>query len=217
MDNNEVYKLVKDADDHNGFIWMKPIWNNNTYTLASDTSFKAEWGLDTISDLALVFRNKQGKIKTSVGSPFAMRPDGLPGLSEHYEFKIDEEYLIIGEPGRAKDDLKNNICDIAIVFGTDAEIAKYYWFIYKDNKAFFPPYDLTPYVRKEALDKYPEIANILGDLIVTFPGGGGSANLNIVAEGQRIWQELNAMVDIDKRKPEEVAHEYLIKHGLIKE
>jgi osmoprotectant transport system substrate-binding protein len=81
MDNNEVYKLVKDADDHNGFIWMKPIWNNNTYTLASDTSFKAEWGLDTISDLALVFRNKQGKIKTSVGSPFAMRPDGLPGLS----------------------------------------------------------------------------------------------------------------------------------------
>lgn len=30
MDNNEVYRLVKEEDEGNGLIWLKPMWNNNT-------------------------------------------------------------------------------------------------------------------------------------------------------------------------------------------
>jgi len=61
-----------------------------------------------------------------------------------------------------------------------------------------------------------ELANILNELVATFPGGGGPATPEIVAEGQKVWQELNAKVDIDGMEPAKVAHEYLVEHGLIK-
>ena len=67
------------------------------------------------------------------------------------------------------------------------------------------------------LDKYPEIADILNELVDTFPGSGQAANPDAVAQCQKAWQELNARVDIDKIEPDEAAHEYLVKHGLIKE
>ena len=86
-----------------------------------------------------------------------------------------------------------------------------------DDKAFFPSYDLTPYVRKEVLDKYPEIEDILNELVATFPGGGEPATFELVAEGQKVWQELNAKVSIDGIKPDDVARDYLVKHKLVKE
>ena len=104
-----------------------------------------------------------------------------------------------------------------MAFGTDAIIAKYSWHAYLDDQAFFPPYDLTPYVGEDVLAQYPEIADILNELVATFPGGGEAATPEIVGEGQKAWQELNAKVDIDKMEPEEVAHEYLVANGLISE
>ena len=65
--------------------------------------------------------------------------------------------------------------------------------------------------------RYREIAGIFGDLVFTFPGGGKSATPAIVAQGQKVWQALNARVDIDKMEPDEVAREYLLEKGLIKE
>jgi osmoprotectant transport system permease protein len=113
--------------------------------------------------------------------------------------------------------LEKHKCDVAMVFGTDAAIAEHGWHVYIDDKNFFPPYDLTPYVRKEVLDRYPEIASILNDLVATFPGGGEPATPEIVAECQKVWQELNAKVTIEGMEPDEVAHEYLVKNGLVKE
>ena len=79
--NNEVYELVKEEDKDNDFIWLKPIWNNNTYALASWPEFIQEHGLETLSDLALLYQEKSGDIRTFVGLEFATRPDGLSGLS----------------------------------------------------------------------------------------------------------------------------------------
>ena len=76
---------------------------------------------------------------------------------------------------------------------------------------------MVPYVRQEVLDKYPEIEDILNDLVATFPGGGKTATPEIVAQGQKVWQALNARVDNDKMEPDEVAREYLISKGLVKE
>ena len=53
--------------------------------------------------------------------------------------------------------------------------------------------------------------------MATFPGGGRPATPEIVAECQKVWQELIAKVDIKKVEPDEVAYDYLIKNGLVKE
>ena len=104
-----------------------------------------------------------------------------------------------------------------MVFGTDAVIVRYSWHVYIDDKSFFPPYDLTPCVRREIIDNYSEIPGILNELVETFPGGGKPAHHELVNKSRRVWQELNARIDIDKMKAAEVAHEYLVEHGLVKE
>jgi len=215
--NNEFYYMVKEADEINGLIWLKPIWNNNTYALASWPEFVKEHDLKTLSDLALPYRERGGEIKTFVDPDFVMRQDGLPGLERHYDFKVAEASVLIGKPGDSLQALAEHKVDVAMVFGTDAAIAEHGWHVYMDDKAFFPPYDLTPYVRQNILGEYPEIVDILNELVITFPGGGGPATTEIVAEGQKVWQELNAKVNIDGIEPSEVAREYLVEHGLIKE
>jgi osmoprotectant transport system substrate-binding protein len=196
-DNNEVYSLVKKEEEGNGFIWLHPIWNNNTYAFASWPKFVEEHSLKTMSDLASLYREKKGKIKTAIGKEFSERADGLPALKKHYNFTIAESYLnITTSPARSLQSLGKHECD--------------------DDKAFFPPYDLTPYVRDEVLAKNPEIADILNELVATFPGEGEAATLDITAKCQKVWQQLNSKAAIDNMDAKEVAHAYLVKHGLIR-
>jgi osmoprotectant transport system substrate-binding protein len=214
-DDNKLYEMVKQMDRENNFIWLTPIWNNNTYALASWPEFAKKNGISTLSDLAGLYRDKEGKIATFVDFEFSTRPDGLPALEKFYNFKVAKADLKTGTPGASLIGLKDRKCDISMVFGTDASIAKYSWHVYADDKSFFPPYDLTPYARKEVLDMYPEIQDILFKLAAIFPGGGKAATPEIVTECQKIWQKLNAEVDIEKKEPGEVATDYLMQHGLI--
>ena len=217
VDNNDIYEMVKEEEEGNDFIWLEPIWNNNTYVLVSWSEFADEHNLTSISDLAALYNAGEVEIKTFVGFEFSTRPDGLPALEKFYDFKVPEESLLTGAPGASLLGLENHECDVAMAFGTDAIIAKYGWHVYQDDQAFWPPYDLTPYVRKETLDKYPEIEDILNNLVATFPGGGRSATPALVGQGQNVWQGLNSRVDNDKLEPDEAAREYLLKHGLVEQ
>ncbi|MGD2126044.1 MAG: glycine betaine ABC transporter substrate-binding protein [Desulfobacteraceae bacterium] len=214
-DNTTLYEITKKKEKANNFVWSAPMWNNNTYALACWPEFAKKNNAKTLSELAALYRDKGGKITTFVDFEFSTRPDGLPALEKFYNFKVAKADIKTGTPGASLIGLKEHKADIAMVFGTDASIAKYGWHVFADDKSFFPPYDLTPYVREEVLDKYPEIQDILYHLVATFPGGGKSASPEIVSECQRAWQALNAKVDIDKKEPAEVAREYLIEHGLI--
>jgi len=216
IDNNRLYDMVKAEEEGKGFVWLNPIWNNNTYVLVSWSEFVKGNNIASLSDLAALYQKGDVQIKTFVGFEFSTRPDGLPALQDFYGFSVPEASLMTGAPGASLLGLENRQCDVAMAFGTDAIIAKHGWHAYLDNKAFFPPYDLTPYVRKDTLDKYPEIADIINELVATFPGGGKSATPAIVGEGQKVWQQLNARVDIDKLEPDEAAREYLLKHRLVK-
>ena len=216
VDNNEVYDMVKDEDAGNGFTWLDPIWNNNTYVLVSWPEFVQENNLTTLSDLAALYNADEVEIVTFVGFEFSTRPDGLPALEQHYGFSVPDESLKTGAPGASLLGLENHECDVAMAFGTDAIISEHGWYVYQDNLAFWPPYDLVPYVRTEILDKYPEIEDIINKLVATFPGGGQDATPALIGEGQKVWQELNAMVGVEM-EPDEVARQYLLEHDLISE
>jgi osmoprotectant transport system substrate-binding protein len=217
VNNNELYQLVKEEEEAKGFIWLDPIWNNNTYVLVSWPEFVEEHNVESLSDLATLYQEGDVDIRTFVGFEFSTRPDGLPALERFYDFEVDEPYLMTGAPGASLLGLENHDCDVAMAFGTDAIIAKYSWHTYLDNLAFFPPYDLTPYVSQAVLDEHPEIEDILNELVATFPSRGGTATPAVVAQGQKAWQELNAKVDIDLIEPEDVARDYLVENGLIEE
>ena len=214
MDNNALYEKVKQEEEGNGFIYLDPIWNNNTYALACWPDFAEEHDVTTLSDLAALIE-EEGDVSLFVDLEFSTRPDGLPALQEHYGFEVSEDDVMTGAPGASLLGLENHACDLAMVFGTDAAIAKNGWHVFADDQSFFPPYDLVPYVRTEVLDEYPEIEEIINELVGTFPGGGKPATSALVTEGQKAWQELNAKVDIQKMEPDEAAHDYLLGKGLV--
>jgi len=216
-ESDTLYSRVRVEDAKNGFVWLNPLWNNNTYAMASWPEFVKERGLKSLSDLAGLYRREKGQITTFVNFEFSTRPDGMAALEAFYDFHVAKDHLKTGTPGTSLIGLRKKQADVAMVFGTDASVAKYGWHIYLDDKRFFPPYDLAPCVRKEVLRQYPGIARILNDLTATFPGGGGKATPREVAECQKMWQEFNAKVDIDRMEPEAVAHEYLREHGLVKD
>ncbi|MBW2172127.1 MAG: hypothetical protein JRF69_09160 [Deltaproteobacteria bacterium] len=217
IDHNQLYERVKKEDEKNHFIWLNPMWNNNTYALASWPKFADEYHVSTLSDLANLYRTKAKDIQTFVNFEFSTRPDGLPALEKFYDFKINRRTLRTGTPGTSLIALKERQTHVAMVFGTDASIVKYGWHVYPDDRSFFPPYDLTPYVRQEVLKKYPEIADVLNGLVHTFPGGGKPAAPDMVGNCQKVWQDLNAKVDINKMEPSEVAHDYLVEHDLVEQ
>lgn len=212
-----IYEKLRKADKENGFIWLDPIWNHNTYALASWPEFAKKHNLKTLSDLAALYNKKNGKVDTFVDFEFSQRKDGLPGLEKYYGFKVSEKTLKTGEPGMSLTALKKHKTDVAMVFGTDPHISKYGWVVYKDDKNFFPPYDLTPYVNADVLDKYPEIETILNELVATFPGGGEKFSPQALSKCRAVWQKLNGQVSIKGKDAKTVAHQYLVKHGLIEE
>ncbi len=94
-------------------------------------------------------------------------------------------------------------CALGEVFTTDGRIKAMNLHVLADDKHFFPNYNVAPEINAEALKKYPAIAEVLAPVT--------KALNNTVA------QELNRKVDVDGEDPHEVAKNWLIQEGFIKE
>ena len=97
--------------------------------------------------------------------------------------------------------LKERQVDVAVVFATDGRIPAFNFVVLKDDKNYAAPYNMTPVVRKEVLDKNPKLADALNAL---------SAKLN-----NDNMSRLNASVDVDKKTVEDAASGFLKEQGLI--
>jgi osmoprotectant transport system substrate-binding protein len=91
--------------------------------------------------------------------------------------------------------------DLIDAFSTDGQLIKHNLVLLEDDKRFFPPYYAAPLVRSDTLKQHPELKGILGKL-------AGRINDKQMAE-------LNAQVDVDKKKAKDVAEAWLKQQGLI--
>jgi len=203
----EMYQLIKEYDEDNDIMWLDPIWNNNTYTLAVSRAFAEEHELVTISDLAEFVEERDGRVRIAVTIEFATRPDGLSALQDLYEFQFDPAYVTAALAGVHLQFMIREDVEVGNPFGTDPQIIEFDWVVLEDDRMFWPPYDLSPNVRAEVLEEHPELADILGELTAAFPEEPDAA--------QRRMAELNARVAIDGLEPVEAAREFLLEHELI--
>jgi osmoprotectant transport system substrate-binding protein len=178
-------------------VWLSPAPMNNTQALAMPRARASELGITTISDMVA----KAGEL-IMVGPPeFQEREDGLPGIMKVYgDFQL-KEYKAI-DPGLRYQALKNGEADITVAFGTDGEIAAFDLVVLKDDKGLFPPYQVAPVVRQEALDANPGIREALDRVAPLLTDS--------------VMQQLNYEVSGNQREPADVAREFLIQQGLIK-
>ena len=195
-----AYQRIKELDAAKGIVWLNMSAVNNTYGFAMNKDDAQKRGIVTMSDLAKAIKGG-AKLTFASNAEFYARPDGLPGWQTAYGFEFDRDNVKRMDTGLTYSALKDRQVDTAVVFATDGRIPAFNFVVLKDDKNYAAPYNLTPVVRKEVLDKNPKLADALNSV---------AAKLN-----DENMAKLNASVDVDKKTPEEVAESFLKSNGLI--
>lgn len=196
----DAYKRIKEVDAAKGIVWLNMSPVNNTYAFAMNADDAKKLGIATVSDLAKAVKGGK-KLTFASNAEFYSRPDGLPGWQSTYGFEFDRDNVKRMDTGLVYQALKDRQVDSGVVFATDGRIPAFNFVVLKDDKNYAAPYNMTPVVRKEILDKNPKIADALNAV---------AAKLN-----NETMAKLNASVDVDKKTPEEVAETFLKQNGLI--
>ena len=177
-------------------VWLEPFGFNNTYTLAVTPEVYEQYKVETYSDLIPY----AGELVFGAEHEFFDRQDGFDGLVEVYGLQFK------GEPMKLNASLKYQAIgrgdmDVTDAFATDGPIKQYNLKILEDDLGFFPPYHAAPIVRKEVLDKHPELKTVLNML-------GGKLD-------DATMTDLNYLVDVEGKSVENVATEFLKSMNLI--
>jgi glycine betaine/choline ABC-type transport system substrate-binding protein len=194
-DANKAYEDAKAGFAKNGIVAYPPTPFENTYRLGMTKETASKLGdPKVISDL----KGKEGDLSITGFPECKQRNDCLLGVEDTYGLKFgkfvssEQKYQV----------LDSGAADVAFIFTTDGDLASGKYVILDDDKKFFPPYNVTFNARKETADEL---------------GPDGQKVIEAVQKPltEKVMQELNARVDIDKQKAEDVAREYLQSAGFI--
>ena len=196
----DAFRRVRELDGKRGLVWLKPSKVNNTYALAMRRADAEAQGIASISDLAAKARRGQ-RFRLACNIEFFIRPDGLTPLQRAYRFEFARTDIARVETSAVYDLLNDGKADIGLVFATDGRVASMDLVILTDDREFFPSYLLAPVVRKDTLDRQPDLATYLTSLAEQLDNPTIST--------------LNAEVDMQKRSVSEVATAFLKSRGLL--
>ncbi|MFE2227408.1 glycine betaine ABC transporter substrate-binding protein [Streptomyces kronopolitis] len=199
----QQWKAVRDEDRKNGIVWLPASTLNNTYALALNTANQKKLGVHNLSEVAALSHKNPGAVTMCVENEFATRNDGLPGMARAYGMQIPSANIRKMTGGVVYTETEKGTCAFGEVFTTDGRIKAMHLHVLADDKHFFPNYNVAPEINAAALKKYPAMAEVLAPVT--------KALNNSVA------QELNRKVDVNGEDPHEVAKNWLIQEGFIKE
>ncbi|MCR8642480.1 osmoprotectant ABC transporter substrate-binding protein [Paenibacillus sp. N1-5-1-14] len=198
---NDRAEVLRQAQEgfltHYNFNWFNPYGFENTYAFTMREEVTKQDHIEQISDLTDTAKN----YKLGVDTTWLEREqDGYKAFTKKYNLAFGK--TIPMEIALVYQAVATGNVDIVLAYTTDARLKAYKLKSLKDDKHFFPPYDASPVMRKDLLDKHPELAEIIGLLI-----GKLSTETMI---------DLNYEVDVNKRNEKKVAEDYLKKLGLLK-
>lgn len=198
-DPKVLYQKVKTEDEENGVIWLTPAPMNNTYALAIKADKVDTYG-DSIEALTAYNNAHPGKLTFGVNHEFYERADGFWELTKEYGMNVAESQVKRMDVGLTFEAIDRGQIDVAMVFATDGKLKKFNLRVLKDPRNFFPVYNMAVCVRKEILEQYPELEEILAPL----------SQLD-----DETMQLLNYKVDAEEIPADQVARDYLREKGLI--
>ena len=196
-DSEEAYNIVKKYFRENyNLSWLKPLGFNNTYTLAVNKELAQKYKLKNFSDLAKV----SNQLTLGCTIELSNRPDGYLGLQSTYNMNFKDVKAVDG--GLRYTSLNTGKSDVIDAFSTDGLLKAFGLEVLNDDKNFFPPYYAVPLVSTAALEKYPELEEVINKL---------SGLID-----DETMRELNYKVDKLGMPAEQVAEQFLKEKSLIK-
>ncbi|WP_374967224.1 osmoprotectant update ABC transporter permease/substrate-binding subunit OpuFB [Lysinibacillus sp. RS5] len=198
INNNQedVYHQAKEGMMNKfGMLMLSPMKYNNTYALAVSKEMAETYDLQSISDI----KPLQETIKAGFTLEFNDREDGYLGIQSSYGITLSN--ITTMEPKLRYQAIETGNIDLLDAYSTDSEIRQYNLQVLVDDQQLFPPYQGAPLLRKETVDKYPEIETALNKLA------------NRITDDE--MREMNYQVNVEGKNVEDVAREYLMKAGLL--
>jgi len=198
-DPTAIYNAVKQGYQQKyNLTWLDPSPFNDTQALAMTQEKSQQYGITTFSELA----PKASELILGGPAEFQSRADGLPGLQQAYGGFQFKQFVQLGTGSLRYQALLNGQIDVTVAFSTDGQIQGYNLVVLKDDKNFYPVYNIAPVVRDDTLQKYPQIADVLNKLAPMLTN--------------EIMSSLNWEVDgPDKKDPAAVAKTFLQQNGLL--
>lgn len=197
MNADQIYEKVKKGyQEKYQLEWLKPLGFQNTYAITLNPATYKKLGISKISELS----GKSSQLQFGATAPFYEREDGYTPFTKTYNLKFNSKKIL--DSNLQYSALKEGEIDIIPAFTTDGRIPRFNLKMLEDDKKFFPPYYAAPVISQKALEEHPDLKGLVDQL-------GGKISEQEMAE-------MNAHVDIDKKKPRDVAIQFLKKEGLIK-
>ncbi len=175
--------------------WVGMYGFENTYGIAVNKEIADKYNLKTYSDLAKVSND----LTFGAEPDFFERNDGYDAISEKYNFNFkDTKDMDVGLKYNAINDKK---IDVVVIYTTDGRLISSNITILKDDLGFFPSYECGNVVRNEVLNEHPELREVLLKL------EGLISNEDMA--------KMNYQVEVEKKDPKDVAHEFLKEKKLV--
>jgi osmoprotectant transport system substrate-binding protein len=202
-DETKQYEAVRDEDlKENDLAWLKPAPMNNTYGFATPTETLKKLGITKLSEIKKLPKDQR---TFCVESEFKNRNDGFEPMLKAYGIPLgsgvsgsDVKTLATGAIYAATD---QGECNFGEVFTTDGRIKALDLTVLKDDKNFFPVYNVAPVIRKQVLDDNPDLEKLFAPVAKKLTN--------------KVLLDLNAQVDVDGRDPTDVAQDWLKKEGFL--
>lgn len=199
QDPNQIFAAVKKGyEDQFKLTWLQSSPFNDTQALAMTQAVSDQYGIKTYSDLS----QKASSLVLGGPAEFIDREDGIKGLQKAYGGFQFKDIKQLGTGSLRYQALLDKQVDVVVAFGTDGAIKGNNLVLLKDDKIFYPVYNVAPVVRQDTLLKYPKIADVLNKLAPMLTDD--------------VMSGLNWQVDgPDKKEPAAVAKAFLQQNGLL--
>ncbi len=193
-DPQAIYTTVaKQYEERYNLRWLNPAPMNDSQGLATTAQISRKYHIETLSQLS----KAAPLLRLGAIPEFVRRPDALPGLQKYYggfQFK-DVKLFDIGLKYKA---LLSGQVDVVPAFTTEGLLEANHLVLFKDDRRFWPAYQVAPVIRQAALRAHPQIAATLNSIAPLFT--------------DETMRRLNYEVDGRKREPADVAAEFLTTH-----
>ncbi len=192
-----MFDTMQSAYHEKGLTWDVPLGYNNTYGIAVRSDIAQKYDLKTYSDLVAI----APQITIGAEGDFYERQDGFYALCDAYGFNFKKTVDL--DTGLKYKALAAGEVDALIIYTTDGQLSSSDVVILEDDQIFFPSYQAYVVSREDVLADHPELATALEKL---------KGVLN-----EQTMSTLNNRVDSGGEDPHQVAHDFLVDSGLIKE
>ena len=196
-DIGETMDALNELLQPDGLIALEPAEATDQNAFATTTDYAEENDLTTLTDLG-----EMGEpITLAASEDCSSRPDCAIGLDKTYGIDIEKILpLGFGTP-QTKDSVTSGESQLGLVGTSDGSLEELGLVILEDDQGLQVSQNLVPVVSQQVIQENPDVEDTLNELSDTLTTEDLAA--------------MNAAVDLDREKPEDVASQFLQDAGLV--